>query len=633
MIEHSNKMRLMLPTLAISLLLTAILAVTSESSAAQKAIRHSDVVLMGENSKDIYDIYGITVVSWGGRAWEEKAGAIEDFRKRVQTAHDCGIRYCAGAAFRTAFAGMIDFDPKWSDSRCLTIEGKPVLVPWLWDQKHKDGHPAYWFCTNAPGYREYLKWQVRTGMTAKVEGLHIDDYGGTSGTEWLGACFCPHCMKAFTEYLKKNVAPERLTKYGIASLDGFNYGQFLKTKGIVKVDDFRRILGSPEHLGPDYVRFQYFASADFIGEVRKYAEQLVGHPLLLSVNSGVTDPKSLAVAPQVSYFCGEVDHGTEKNPWGPKNNVDLQPVWTFKLADAIGRFQACTASGQDWAFVDANKKPGLVRRWIAQDYAFGHCLMAPHRQWAYTEKKGTHWYQSRPEDFAHVYRFVQRNKGLFDDYEAVAPVGLLYSSAGAAQNVGPTRDACLWLAKNSIPFELVPAGNDWLDAKLTPPTLAKYRALVVAEPTLLDGEQKQALEQFKASGKVVAWDAQKGLDEAALARLLPKQIVFSAADHLIGVARAIPGNPTAPIIVHLLNRNYDESADAAKKLQNVKVTLHKDLFSGRQPSKATLFTPPATLDRKDPGNSTPVSLRIELAEGGIVVTVPELDYWGILKLE
>ncbi len=633
MIEHFRKNHLPSFALAGCLLLIALLGWTSESSAAQTAIQHSDVVLMGENGKDVYDIYGISVVSWGGRAWEEKPAAIEDFRKRVKTAHDCGIRYCSGAAFRTAFAGMIDFDPKWSESRCMSIEGKPILVPWLWDQKHKDGHPAYWFCTNAPGYREYLKWQVRTGMTANVEGLHIDDYGGTSGTEWSGGCFCPHCMKAFNEYLKKNVSTERLAKCGIASLDGFNYGQFLKSKGIVKLDDFRRILGSAEHLGPDFVRFQYFASADFIGEVRKYAEQLVGHPLLVSVNSGVTDPKNLVVAPQVSYFCGEVDHGTEKYAWGPQKNVDLQPVWTFKLADAVGRFQACTASGQDWAYVDANKKPGLVRRWIAQDYAFGHCLMAPHRQWAYTEKKGTHWYQSRPEDYAHVYRFVRRNKDLFDGYEAVGLVGLLYSSAGAAQNVGPTRDACLWMAKNSIPFEMVSAGDSWLDAKLTPQSLSKYRALVVAEPTLLDGEQKQALDQFKAAGKVVAWDAQKGLDEAALAKLLPKQIVFSAPEHLIGVARAIPGNVASPVIVHLLNRNYDQQADATVKLQNVKVTLGKDLFGGRTPSKAALYAPPASLDRKDPGASAPVSLKVEPAEGGIAVTVPELDYWGILKLE
>lgn len=612
--------------------LASTLAVATAAPAAEKAIRHSDVVLMGEKGKEVYAVYGVTVVSWGGRAWKDEARAIEQHQKRVQLAHDLGIRYCAGAAFRTAFAGMIDFDPQWRDSRCLTVEGQPFTIPWLWDQKHKDGHPAYWFCTNAPGYRAFLKWQVRMGTTASVDGLHIDDYGGTAGTDWQGGCFCPNCMKAFTEYLRRNASPKRLAESGITSLDGFDYGQFLKGKGIARIDEFKKIVGSPAHLGPEYVRFQYAASAEFVGEVRKYAEQLVGHSLLVSVNSSASDRKSLVVAPCVDYFCGEVDHGSVKHAWGPKTNVDLQPVWAFKLADAVGRFQACTASGEDWAFVDANKKPGLVRRWIAQDYAFGHCLMAPHRQWAYTKEKGTHWYQSRPDDYAQVYRFVRRNSGLFDNYEPVAPIGLLYSSAGAARSSANVRDAAVYLAKNSAPFELVTAGDDWLDARLTPQKLGKYRAVVVAEPTLLDGEQKQTLDQFSAAGKTLAWDAKRGLDEAVFARLFPKPITFSA-DNLIGVARAIPENPATPAIVHLLNRNYDEPTDSTATVKNVKVTLHKDLFGGRAFAKATLFAPPSSLDRENPGASEPLPLRVEPTENGITVTIPELNYWGILKLE
>lgn len=203
----------------------------------------------------IREIYDATVVSWGGMAGKDDVKPIVEFRNRVQDAHDLGMRYCQDAAFRTGFARMIDFDPKWRDRLCLNIEGKPIMIPWLWDQKHKDGHPAYWFCTNAPGYREYLKWQVRMDMTAKVEGLHIDDYNGTAGTEWHG-CFCPHCMKAFTEHLKKNSPAKRHKECGIVSLNGFDYGESLKGKGVTTTDGFRWILGSPAHLGPEYVRFQ-----------------------------------------------------------------------------------------------------------------------------------------------------------------------------------------------------------------------------------------------------------------------------------------------------------------------------------------------------------------------------------------
>lgn len=595
-------------------------------------LKHSDVIFMGPREKQIYEIYGATVVSWGGHAYSDDPKAISQFAARVKDAHDLGMRYCAGAAFRTAFAGMMDFDPDWRESLCLTIEGKPITVPWLWDHKHqKTGEPAYWFCTSAPGYRKFLKSQVTLGMKADVEGLHIDDYNGTAGTEYHGCCFCRYCMAAFSEFVKNKIPPERLKTAGIASTQGFDYGVFLKSKGISTVERFKRILGDGAFLGPDYITFMYRHAAGFVGEARRYGEDLAGHPLLLCVNSSASDPKSLIIAPQLSYFCGEVGHGAERSPWGPKRNAELAPVWTFKLANAVGRFQACTGSGGDWAYVDANKKPGLVRTWIAQDYAFGHALMAPHRQWAYTKDKGTHWYQSRPEDFAHVYRFIRRNADLFDEYEDVALVGLLYDNATARRSARDMREACLWLAQNNIPFELALAGDDWLDARLTTAQLAKYRALVVVEPLTLDASQNKALDA--AAKRLIRWNPETGIDDAALDKLLPRQIRFGSNENIVAIARAVPGKPTAPAILHLLNRNYDEPSDAVRKIANVKVALDRALFGGRTFSKATLSAPPPALDFKNPGASEPRALRLDPSPAGVTLTIPELDLWGIVKLD
>ena len=114
---------------------------------------------------------------------------------------------------------------------------------------------------------------------------------------------------------------------------------------------------------------------------------------------------------------------------------------------------------------------------------------------------------------------------------------------------------------------------------------------------------------------------------------MPKPIAIEGADKVIAVARAIPGRPDAPAIVHLLNRDYDRPTDSMKKQKNVKVTLRHDLFGGRSFTKATLYCPPAVLNRQDPGASDPVSLPIQPAGKGVSVTLPELDLWGILKLE
>lgn len=610
----------------------AMATIAHGATAPPAMIRHSDVIFMGPTAKAIYEVYGATVVSWGGHAHSGDPKAVAQFAARVKDAHDLGMRYCAGAAFRTAFAGMMDFDASWRDSLCLSIEGKPITVPWLWDHKHtKTGEPAYWFCTSAPGYRKFLKSQVTLGMKTDVEGLHIDDYNGTAGTEHHGCCFCKYCMAAFADFVRQKVPDERLKSAGIASVDGFDYGAFLRSRGISTVESFKKILGEPALLGPDYTTFMYHHAAAFVGEARRHGEELAGHPLMLCVNSSASDPKSLVIAPQLTYFCGEVGHGCERPSWGPRENADLGPVWTFKLANAVGRFQACTGSGGDWAHVDAHKKPGLVRTWIAQDYAFGHALMAPHRQWAYTKEKGTHWYQSRPEDYAHIYRFIRRNADLFDGYEDVALVGLLYDNAAARKSTRDMREACLWLARNNIPFDLALAGDDWLEARLTPDRLAPYRAVVVAGPLLMDRAQKSALEH--AAKKIVPWDPKSGVDAAALERLLPRQIVFGASENIVAVPRAVPGKPKAPAILHLLNRNYDEPSDAMGRLARVTVRLDRALFGGRSFSKATLYAPPPALDAKNPGASEPVPLELQNSPAGLTLTIPELDLWGIVKLE
>jgi hypothetical protein len=390
---------------------------------AAQGLKRSDVVFMGPSSGEAYDQYGATVVSWGGRPWSLDDYAVDDFRRRVRVARLRGMRYDGGAAFRTAFAEMIDFDPGFMASVCRTLDGEPITVPWLWDQHH-NGHPAYWFCTNSPAYRAFLDHQIDLIAAGGVDGLQIDDYGGTAGAHWEGGCFCPYCMEGFRRYLENEVPPEVLREKGITDLADFDYGQFLRDKAITR-EEFRRYLDwYPPRipLAQEYIAFQYRASAQWVAEYRAYAESKLGHTLPLSVNSSLSDPKDLFIAPVVDYYCGEVAHdASERKPPGG-------PIFTYKLGDAVGRLVACTAAGWDWAFVIENDCPGLVRTWIAQAYALGHQMMASSRQWAYTEEKGTHWYFSKPGDYDFLYRFVRLNAALLDGYEAVADVGVLYSN-------------------------------------------------------------------------------------------------------------------------------------------------------------------------------------------------------------
>ncbi len=591
------------------LLLCLVVLTMGLASAQEARVKRSDVVFMGAKDAEVYDAYGATMVSWGGKAGTTK-GAENWFKKRVATAHEQGLRYCAGLAFRTAFREMIDFDrDNFMDSVCRTLDGEPLLVPWLWDQKHKDGYPAYWFCTNAPGYREYLKDQARRAMVVDVEGLHIDDYAGTAGTEWRGGCFCRHCMAGFREYLRANVSAERLAECGVESLDDFDYGAFLKAKGFT-VKDYRNKVGSTLPLGPEFLTFQYRSSAAWVGEVREYAEGLIGHPLMLSVNSSASNYKSLVIAPQLTYFCGEVPRDAAKL------TVPTNSIFVFKVGDALDRPQVSTASGQDWAFVMEQSKPGLVRTWIAQAYAFGHQLMCPHRQWAYTKEKGTHWYQSKPEEYADLYQFVRKYADLFDGYDAIAKVGLVYSNAAFRQNKTATKQACIELARANVPFRLILAGDDWMDERLTAADIAGLDAIVVTEPLVLDDEQKAVLDA--AGDKVVTWTGLDTLDE-----VLPRPITVEDGDEITVILRAIPDDGQAPFACHLVNRKYVGETDSMQKQTNVRLRFAASLFDGADIASATLYAPGAE----------PLQLALTKTADAWEIAVPELDLWGLVKLE
>jgi hypothetical protein len=496
------------------------------------------------------------------------------------------------------------------DSVCRTLDGQPITVPWLWDHKHK-GNPAYWFCTNSPSYREYLKSQAKLALSADMDGLQIDDYAGTAGTHSQGGCFCRWCMAAFREYLRQNASPEALEKLGIPLLNGFDYGEFLRARGVT-TEQFRKESGAypPKlPLAQEFVTFEFSAATAWVAEFRAYAEKLAGHPLAVSVNSPVSGPNSVLVAPVISYFVGEVRHEAASRA------VASGPIWSYKLADALGRPLAATASGEDWAFIKENHVPGLVRTWIAQAYAFGHQLMAPARQWCYTKEKGTHWYDSAPGDYDYLYRFVREHAELFDGYDGVASVGLLYSNTAFRHWHGQAEKASAQLALRNVPFRLVPAGDDWMTNRLRAEDLKGLKALVVTEPTDLDPQQAAVLEGAKAI--TVVWP-----DEKRLLELARPEVAVEGASNITVTPRAKAGDPTAPFVCHLLNRNYVPESDSMQVQRDFTLRLARALF-GADISRATLYAP----------GKAPAELKVSRSPEGVTITIPELDLWAVLRLE
>jgi len=589
-----------LVTVALTILGGGQCAMAADAS-RERAIHRSDVVFMYDNP-EMYEPYGCTVLGWGGR---------RDAR-HIERAHAKGVRrFSCSVGFLTEFRGVIDFDPNFLDAACRNFAGEPFIVPWLWDHKYK-GRPAYWWCTNSPLYRRYLLHRLEQTMAVKPDGLHIDDYRGTSGSvTWLEGCFCRHCMAAFREYLKSHVAKDKLDKLGIADLATFDYRQFLLGRGVKPGEYNKRRTRLP--LAREFYDFQVMASNAWVAEYRQRAEALRGQPVGLSVNSGLSNPHAIVIAPQLSNFCCEVWHGADKR------RPATHPVYIYKLGDGLGRPVCSTASGHDWAFVHEHKVYELVRSWAALSYAFGHNLMAPHRQWCYTKEKGTHWTEAPTEEYAWLYRWVHDHARLFDGYEAVAPVAVVYSNQANRKGRGKIEAACTALAQASIPFTVVIAGDDWLPHyRLTKRQLGAFKAVLVPKTCELDPAQQKLLDQVKADGRLVVWP-----DQAGLAKLLPAPVAIEGAKQVWAVPRHIPDGHKAPVMVHLLNRNYDGKSDKTIPQKGSTLRLRRDLFGNRRFTKATLHAP-----RAEPRE-------LELASDGdyTTVAIPKLALWAIVELE
>ncbi|MGQ9462104.1 MAG: beta-galactosidase [Candidatus Fervidibacter sp.] len=565
----------------------------------------SDVVFMyAPKDSQLYTAYSGTVVGWAGRARSKRSNDVQWFRQRVEEAHKNGLRYCGSVDFVVDFGGFIDFRPEtFMESVCRDLDGNPITVPWLWDLRHK-GHPAYWFCTNSHDYRAYIRDQVERACTAPIDGLHIDDWRGTAAcSAWFGGCFCRNCKEEFRGWLKRNFTAGELKALGIESIDNFDFQGFLKVKGVT-AEQWRR-QRSQMPLGDLFQRFQTEKMLQLVREVFEYAEQLRGKPLLRSVNSSASSPEALAASPLIDYFCGEIDHHASGA------HVPVEPAFIFRLVEGLGKRQAATAGGYDWAWIAANEKPGLVRTWIAQAYAFGSTFMVPHRQWCYTHEKGTHWWEGKTEDFAFIFRFIREHASLLDGYRSLANVALLYTHL----NFADVRGAALEMLQANVPFSICVLERD-LGVEVSQDELKNYALLVAGKQPLPRGIN-QTVEASKVP--VIQWRSLKDLPEPF--RL---QVIVKGSEKVRVSLRYKRGDLKAPVVCHLLNQDYDIQTDDVRPA-SVSVSISRPLLSKAlrgTPKSATIYAP----------GGKPMRVPVKVEGERVSFSVPELGLWAIVAI-
>ncbi len=363
--------------------------------------RSSDVIMRSlrlhvRNDKDPHDTmqalkdFHVTRLEWAyvtNKAFIEKVKASG--------------RVFGGAASAPSYLHKRN-DAKWFEKVVvLDLNGQPIIAPWkrTWNR-------TLWGCVNNPelerGYVEYLKGYINAGTQV----MQRDEPGANeSATHW-GGCFCPHCMKAFREYLAKHTTATKRRELGIESIEAFDYAQHLRKQRAPVGDAFKKWDGG--ELKRLFVAFQTHATLEFHKRTRKAMDAHAGRRVPVSCNNGV-------------------------HRWGP---IQLCFDWAFgELSYGRTRpeliYQAMrAAAGHDRIQVITMPKKGdrkgldqwqrRTRQTIATAYACGGFCMVP---WDVYMPNNAPRYFGTPAQYADLFGFVRANAKVLEGYEDAAVAG------------------------------------------------------------------------------------------------------------------------------------------------------------------------------------------------------------------
>ena len=595
------------------------------------ALKRSDVLITRPCSMDVYRRYRATGLGWGFLPEPDRRGLPpdEEMMRDVDEAHRCGVKFQGRVELDADWMGMIDFDSNFMESTVRDLNDRPAIT-W-WEHTYK-GHPSYHYCTNAPGYRQYLMYQLRRVVQAGTDWLMIDSAIPTIGAlnARYGGCFCRHCMASFRDYLYANLSEEQVKPLGIEDLGTFEYGDFLRARGITDESYRAQILAFPPviPLAKEYFDFQWQEINSLFLEFKRSAQEF-GDYMPMSSNSPYYWAEFMYAVDAHDFYTNEMEYQAPEIEVLP-----TEPIYTFKLADALNRLVAITGIPRAFEPGRINDRPGHIRLWIAQAYAYGHVFMVPDKMWTLRFRgEPDRWYHSKPGDYEALYHFVRDYPELFDDYESVATVAFVFSNQavrqyladqlssghlGGQNRTAPKTDlvkACIGLSQANLPYRIIVAGDEWIADDLLEADLSSYRAVVRFEPSYLTTEQEAKLQN--AGDRLVTWSGVSDfLDRVG------QDIVISGAENITVLPRHQPSAQDSPLIVHLLNSNYDPESDRYQTVSDLRLTIAGSML-GRTFSTAVLYAP----SRK------PVVVDCQGTDDETSIVVPELGMWGILKLE
>ncbi|VGO22680.1 hypothetical protein [Pontiella sulfatireligans] len=631
--------RLIIFSLTVVTFFSAVAEKPEQKNAYPYPFKYSDVISdnisMAPVDRIIKD-WGANVLMWGKPAISEidYAGVNlnqEKIRREIIKGKEDGVRIYIGSLFcvlHSMYHKYLAADPTLQEAACRDIAGERMVVQWMVGQTYR-GVPLYHNCSNNPRSREFYREVVVANMEAGYDGLVIEEPRGSAHAVSLGGCFCDHCMKGFREYLAKKYTAKELQQRGIKHIENFDYREMVRPIADTRDAYLAALKKKKIPLIKDYKDFQLKAGAKLVGELRELMLEVGGEDKILGLFCTRLGPEWLLNTQHVDFFAAEQVIGP------PLDGGYKGLTFRYEIARAMGNPFAWThISPVNATFIKNHEAFNLVKAWISLAYASGEHFNIPYYAWAFPEtpveswdKRGAKKESCTPhfffptERYLPFFDFVTANAELFDGYHSMNQVGVLHSNPSIRSSKkleNQLHDVCYELWEANIPYGLALAGDDWLYSRLSEEDADKFQFVIVPGPPKLDAKQQKVLNTWKANGKLITWN---GLDDV-LKRI--ELLAEVESDHQIALRpRKNPDNATVPAVVHLLNMNYDLSKDDMNRQTDVKVRLNSKLMDGKKVRRVTQYSP----------QCEPVEVPFEIKPDGVYVSVPEVNYWSILKPE
>jgi len=306
----------------------------------------------------------------------------------------------------------------WTECAAVDYNGTPIHAQWVEVAGHKQ--ICYQTCRNNPIWRAYLKKIIEIQIDAGAPGIQLDECELPITSLRHGGCFCRDCRQQFAEYLRELRIKGSLSReYDWIELEGFDYGEFLKSRGISFPSDER---GVP--LFREYWEFQLRAVKKYFTELadfaREYGLKKYGRRILVSGNFFNLMPVYFPIENSVDVVITEME-----------KTLFRQPYWYRYAAGFSGAKPVIVAENpyggiipELLSMLDKGKGYDLYRLFLLEASVYGCNMSVPYGGWMGNTIKDA-FYPPR-EVTEEVQTFLAENERLFSKTSG-SGVAVLYS--------------------------------------------------------------------------------------------------------------------------------------------------------------------------------------------------------------